>query len=640
MLELAIRLVAAAVVFIVSAWLGTPSLSLGSIIAISIAAYAGIGYWLETQGKRNSGVSGILSVCDSGAILFTGATVNGLDAAAFLGILPVLYAFRRYQVNLWLTAPCVVGLLFSAASITQGSDVNPTIYVEAVAALAFPLLLKLPTTAPAASSEMPSWPQAIPANTDTETREFLVLREKFRKVKERCEDLEQIARRDRTLARLHDCRMSSGQLIYTKLAEAICEVSGAESVAVYTLSQFGDAMIARGASGPLAKRLDGTSYAVDLAKATRRITDDIELTTRAMFEDEDRAKVGCLLLTQGNRITGMVNLFHSDWDNLFGAKRQMEPATKIVAAIMSEAQHNSGLDRRLKELELLYETAVISAGSIDRAELIDRVSRRLSGVVDADFVGAYEIGASGPTLIGSAGDELDFLDSMSFASGPAFNGWLAAGAPELAVFHLGQDQRCITAELTQKRIGSFILVPLQFAEEPFGYLVAVSRASNGLGPADLSALRAIASECSQAVCRIEQPEAHTRGLVTSAAFQSIVSSATTGCIVYFELLKRQQFLENCGAKAVDTSLREFSYRLRGKLTPGSAATQRGAGGFIVYLPNDSTSFVSNWANDVAATASMIGVKTSGGKTSIPLAFRARVASLAPQSHEDFAEQAS
>ncbi len=215
---------------------------------------------------------------------------------------------------------------------------------------------------------------------------------------------------------------------------------------------------------------------------------------------------------------------------------------------------------------------------------------------------------------------------------------MAAGAPELAVFQPRDDQRCRADEFLRRRIGSIILIPLQFAEQPFGFITAVSRVSNRLDSADLSALRAVGAECSQAVCRIEHPTQITGGLVTPAAFQKVLGRARVGCIVYFELLKKQQFIENCESRAIEDGLREFSYRLRGKLTAGGAACQKGVGGFIVFLPNESTSFVSSWANDVAATASMIGVRTAGGKTTIPLAFRARVANLAPQSNGELATQ--
>jgi len=634
MIELTIRVVAAGLVFLLSTWLGVPDVAVGWKIALAIGLYAGAGYAVEARGKRNMGVSGILAVCDSGAILFIAAAINHLDQCAILSLLPALYAFRRYGVNLWLTIPCLVGLLFSAAAAFGGPDLSAGVYLEALAALALPILLKMPegTTEP----DRPQLPQQIDPAIDADA--FFVLRENFRKMKDRCRDLEITGKRDRMLAQLHTCRLAPNHNFHAKLSETICSISGAQSAALYTLSQFGDTMVVRGTSGPVQQALEDTSYSVDLSKATRQITDHVELTTRSMLAEEERSKVASVLLTHENRVIGMVNLFHSDWDDLFEAKRQVEGAAQVIAWIIVETQRKANHEKRLKELELLYETAVVSAGATDRVELVERVSHRLAAIVQTDFIGAYLIKDGVPALVGSSGHEMHFMDSMSFSGGPGFAGWLGAGAPELAIFQTREDQRCESDELLRKRIGSFILVPLQFAEKPFGFIAAVSRIANGLDSSDLVALRAVSAECAQAVCRIEQPSVLPGGLVTPAAFQRILSASRSGCLVYFELLKKQQLLDNCEPRSVEEGLREFSHRLRGKLTAGGAACQKGVGGFIVFLPNASAPFVASWANDVAATASMIGVRTSGGKTTIPLAFRARVADLAPQSHEELAAQ--
>lgn len=636
MFELSIRLIAAGLIFVSSAWFGAPDVSVGWKLALGIGTYAAIGYAIEARGKRNSGLAGILSVCDSGAILFVGASIHGVDAAVAVSLLPVLYAFKRYQINLWMTLPCLVGLLFAASGTFYGQDIGPGIYFESLAALMLPLIFKLPLEQPA---PLPS-PQLLPTNSElgVDPDSFFLLRENFRKMKDRCRELEETAKRDHMLAELHNCRLAPNQDFHAKLSEVICKLSGAQSAALYTLSQFGDTMVVRGTHGPVQAAIEDSSYSVNLLQAARQITDHVELTTRSMLAEEERAKVATVLLTHDNRAIGMINLFHSNWEDLFEAKREVEAASQTISWIIVETQRKAGHEKRLKELQLLYETAVVSTGATDRKELVERVSHRLGPIVEADFIGAYLIQDGEPKLVGSTGHEMFCLESMSFSGGAGFAGWMAAGAPELAVFQPRDDQRCSADEFLRKRIGSFIVIPLQFAEQPFGFLAAVSRISNRLDSSDLSALRAVAAECSQAVCRIEHPTQITGGLVTPAAFQRALGGAKTGCIVYFELLKKQQLIENCDSRAIEDGLREFSYRLRGKLTAGGAACQKGVGGFIVFLPNESTSFVSSWANDVAATASMIGVRTSGGKKTIPLAFRARVANLAPHSDEELAAQ--
>jgi hypothetical protein len=631
MLEFTIRLIGAGLIFLLSAWFGIPSAGVGWEISIAIAIYAGIGYWLETRGRKNSGICGILAVCDSGAIVFSGASIHAIDPCALLSLLPVLYAFKKHRANLWATVPCVAGLLFSSAVLFLGPDVSANVYVEALAALLLPLILRLPP----ADAPQPPRPQMLPRISEIDSEAFLMLRENFRKVKDRCKELEEGGKREHILAQLHSTRLASNHEFHGKLSDTIRKLCGAQSAAVYTLSQFGNTMVVRGTSGPVQSAVETASYTVNLGQATRQIIDQVELTTRAMLVDEERAKVATVLLTHESRMVGMVNLFHNDWDELYEAKRMVEDCAQTIAWIIVETQRKADHDKRLKELELLYETAVVSTGAGDRQELVARVSHRLAGIVKAEFIGAYLVEDDEPVLVGNHGHEMDFLDCMSFSAGNGFEGWLAAGAPELAVFQSQDDQRCHVDMLLRKRIGSFILVPLQFEESPFGFLVAVSKVSNGLDSSDLAALRAVSAECAQAVCRLEQPSANG-GLVTPSSFQRTVANAKSGCLVHLELLKRQQLIENCDSRAIEEGLRQFSYRLRGKLTAGGAACQRGLGGFVIYLPNSATSFVSNWANEVAATASMIGVPTSGKKTTIPLAFRARVANLVPQSDEDLA----
>ncbi len=416
MLELSIRLIAAGLIFVSSAWFGMPDVSAGWMLALGIGVYAVIGYAVEARGKQNSGLAGILSVCDSGAILFVGASLHGVDAAAAVSMLPVLYAFKRYEINLWLTVPCVVGLLFAASATFNGQDVGPGIYFESLAALTLPLIFKLPDAQPALPAPKP---QFLPTNSElgVDPDSFFLLRENFRKVKDRCKELEESGKRDHMLAELHGCRLATNQDFHTKLSEIICSLSGAQSAALYTLSQFGDTMIVRGTHGPVQSVIEDSSYSVNLTQAARQITDHIELTTRAMLAEEDRSKVATVLLTYDNRSIGMVNLFHASWEDLLKAKREVEFSAQTIAWIIVEAQRRAGHDKRLKELQLLYETAVVSTGATDRKELVERVSHRLGAIVDADFIGAYLIQDGVPNLVGSNGNEMHFLESMSFSGG-------------------------------------------------------------------------------------------------------------------------------------------------------------------------------------------------------------------------------
>jgi len=85
MLEFAVRLFAAGLLFLVSSWIGTPDPAVAWKLSAAIAAYACLGYWLETSGRSNAGIKGALATADSGAIAFIAASAHALDQNGLLG---------------------------------------------------------------------------------------------------------------------------------------------------------------------------------------------------------------------------------------------------------------------------------------------------------------------------------------------------------------------------------------------------------------------------------------------------------------------------------------------------------------------------------------------------------------------------
>jgi len=477
-------------------------------------------------------------------------------------------------------------------------------------------------------------------NVEVDSNAFLVLRENFRKLKDHCQDLERKTKRERLVSQLFETRLPGGDKFHAKLAKKLQELTGIQSLALYTFSQFESTMVVRATSGDTSATIEDNSFNIDPTQATRQITDNVELTMRAMLDDTERSKVATILLQSESSVVGMINLFHADWDQLYEAKRLCEEVAGVIALLISEEHNRRSSEARIAELELLYEVVAVTSGAVSRKEIVERVVERLHHFIDADFIGGYFIEHGQAILSGFSGREMRILDMLSFANSPGLEGWLATGAPEVAVFRTSDDDRCDGRELLRRRIGSFLLIPLQYGEVPFGFVIAASRVSNGLDRQHLHTLRAVIAECSQAVSRLEQPTTGSRGLVSVTAFQMLASAGRQGCIVIMELLKKQDLLENCGATAVETAMRAFSLRINAKLPPGGAACQRKHGDFIVYLPGAPEDFARSWANDLAATASMIGVPTLGGRRSIPMAFRARVALVGQQSSEVLSAQAS
>ena len=97
-----------------------------------------------------------------------------------------------------------------------------------------------------------------------------------------------------------------------------------------------------------------------------------------------------------------------------------------------------------------------------------------------------------------------------------------------------------------------------------------------------------------------------------------------------EPIKRNSLIENYGRPAMTHAFRQFATRIRAKLPSGGALCRKGEGGLVVFLPDANEDFAAEWANDAAATASMIGLRTPDGSARIPLPMRAKVARTSQQ----------
>lgn len=632
MAEFAVRLIAAGVLILLSGWLKQPSFEAALAISLASAFNAAIGYRVENDGHRKPSHAVTLGAIDAILVGCLLASIHLSDSLGFLVLVPVMWSAKRDETGIWIIATAgVLALLLGSALFGGGTLV--LLYAQALgvlAATAFETKRSKPTVAPLAF---------MPLRADVDPQAYLLLRENFRKLKDHCGEVEARSKADHIATQLQECRYPAGERFYARLAEKLQELTGAQSLALYTLSQFEDTLAVRATCGELSAEVETSSFTIEPARVMRQITDNVELTLRSMLSESDRSKVGAVLLQTGTRVVGMVNLFHSDWDQLYEAKRVCEGIAVSLASLIAEEARRAAADKRLKELELLYETAVISFGAANRHELAERIIRRLPQLVRADFIAAYFFVEGGVSLATCAGREVSILDGLSFAGGQGLRGWAQVGFPEVAVFRIDQDQRCNAEILARRRVGSFILIPFNCGAQPFGYLLAASRNSGGLDLPDLLTLRAVAAEFCQAVARMEMPQSGSHGLVSPTSFQALVSAPQDGCLVYLEMLKRAQILETCDGPAIDEAVRAFSFRLHGKLPPGGAACQRRQGEFVVLLPKASEEFARSWANDLAATASLIGVRTAGGRKTMPLAFKAKVATLAPEAQGHHLEMA-
>jgi transcriptional regulator with GAF, ATPase, and Fis domain len=346
-----------------------------------------------------------------------------------------------------------------------------------------------------------------------------------------------------------------------------------------------------------------------------------------------RSQVATVLLTHQSRTVGMLNITSADPKALAEARSVCEELAPLVAALIETESSVQTQARRLAQLEILYEVCVLGSGADTANTLAARVLRDLKAIVDADHLGVFWIDQGTPISACVEGKRLDVFSALSFGQGPGLQGWIQSGAPELALHALLDDNRCIAEEALKRRIGSAAVLPIQYDEQPMGYLVAATHRSGGIDIADVETLRSVVNEMSQALARMDSQAA--QGIVTPAEFQRLIASKS-GSLVYLETLKREQVLSVCGKHTLDSAMRQLAKRVRGKLPSGGAVCRRDQGDLVVFLPDCSDVFARSWANDIAATASMIGLPSLDGRRTIPLALRAKAAVLDRQSNEVFA----
>jgi GGDEF domain-containing protein len=621
MFELGVRAGLAAAV-LGGAWMFGASQAgfLLQVLAV-FAAYSVFGFLLERRGLKNAGVAGFFASADALAIALILGSFGAIDSLGFLVILPCAYAASRYGSLPSATAPMATAWLFLAQNLMQIGPTQPLFYAQAVGVLAVGLLMNHRRIVVTVTREIVK--QVEPLSPE-EPEAFLELRENFRKLRDLYRDLERKSRRDRHAALLLETRFPEGDRFFQRLAVKLQALSGAESLTIYTIAQFAGVMVVRATAGDGSNPPIDHSLSVDPGQAPNQLRETLRDAAAALLDEHERGQLANVLLTERGRVIGMICIRRELRDRLDESTVILEELAPLVAELIGEEARRDSVERRLRETELLYDAATVVAGADTATLLASRVARELHDVLDVDHVGVFLLDGEEALPAAVAGRPVRLLEKMSFAMGAGIGGWLRMEAPEVWIPETLEDARCPAQETLKSRIGSFCLIPLQYSEQPVGFLTAACSRSGGIDVPDLETLRVVGAEMSRALARLGG-ESSRSGLMTPVEFQHTVKELRTGVLVYLEPLKRDQALETFGKPAFDHALRQFAQRVRAKLPVGGAICRRHQGDFVVFLPVTNERYATSWANDVAATASMIGIRTPDGSQRLPLAIRAKVA---------------
>jgi hypothetical protein len=634
MFELSARLIAAGFVTLLAGLLDASAFEVAWRTAIVFAAYSVLGYQLENRGMKNPGIAGFIAAADAAAIACMLAAAGRLDDFGFLVLAPCAYAAARYGSLPTAMAPLAAVSLLASSMLIQGKTPGPLLMAQAGAVLALGLLLNHKRIVMTFNREMdPIEPLAA-----REPDAYLELRESYRQLKDLYRDLDGRNKIDRLCKQLYETRLAQGEGFYQRLGVKLRELTGTERLAIYTLAQFSNTMVVRAVVGDFPVSMQDAGLDVDLNQAAIVVRERMEEAVRAIVPPDARATTGTILLHHHGKLIGMLTLGHLNSYKAEEARRNAESVAPFIAALIVEELRSSAHECRLRETEVLYETAVTLAGAGTPTAMAARIVRELYPVLDVDHLSVFWLDGENSIQAAHAGMALRFLEAMSFTEGQGIKGWLGCGSPELAVYNVGDDSRCPSDQTLKLRINSFCAIPIQFTDQPFGYIAAATHRVGGIDLPTMGTLRTIAAEMGQAVSRLTfGVEATGEGLMTANEFQHFVTETGEGTMVVLETLRKDHLYDTFGKPAIDHALRRLALRMRAKLPQGGALCRRANGDFAAFLVGCDEPFASSWANEMAAVASMIGLKTPDGRARIPLAVRAKVAKLTKKTPDLFGE---
>lgn len=632
MVELGARFLIAGAILFISGMFGVLDFDFAWKAAAAIATIGVFGYLLERKDLKNPGVAGFFAVADCYAIALLLARAGHLPDLGFLVLAPCAFAAARHQSPPNFMAPLAASsLLVSHAIFSEGKMPGQMLLAQACGLLVVGLLFsqtKIVT--------IPGEPIMNLQDSDIvlERDDYLELRENFRKLRDAYRDLEFKSRRGRMIAIIDDARAGSGEKLFQRLSNKIKEVTGADHVAVYTVAQYAEQLVVRATTTGYPAELSDVSLRVDLDLAPGQIKHRVEQSLLAIKSDTERTRVANVILIESGRVVGMITLGHTEPLKLAEAQEKADEIAPYIAAFIQEEIKAESERRRLRETELLYEVATVTAGATNVTSLASRVVRELFETIEADHVGVFLLEGNEAIQLANQGARTRLLDALKLSGGAGLGGWLSSDSPEIIVFDARDDHRVDAQEALKRRVGSFILLPLTSAQGTIGFLTAATHNRGGLDKPEIESLRISSLELAQAIQRLQGASTEPEGVMTPAEFGKRVQGAK-GSFVYLEPLRREQLTETFGKPALDQALRKFVAQLKRSLPKGGCICRRDEGDYVVFLPKALVDKASSWANDVTASAAMIAVKTLDGSTKIPLALRAKVAALDKQESEVF-----
>lgn len=626
MAELGLRLLVACAIGIAAVAGVLPDTVL--IVSAVTFVYAVVGHALSKRNPDNSGIAGFTAALDACAISLVLGAAGKLETMAFFAVLPLVYASSKYGSDPIAMAPLGAGSILIAHALWQSGNLPPALYGQALGSLGLALLL--PRSPRIVTTEVADHVTEAPAPlvAAAEPAESLLLRERFRSLRDEYENLSERSSDERLLASILPTRFLPAKTAESTLVDAVREVLDVEGCVLYGVASFGPRLVVRAVSGT-SDTVCGEPIEVDLRHSVAKLKSQLDSALQS-----DSTNTQNVILSLKGKVAGVIAIHDRDPERCSVGKRKLEAIGSVLASLIFDIRAKAQQARRLAEIEVLYEVATLTQGAASPLACAERIVHSLFDRGTFDHVGASFLDDHDALPTCTKGEPLRLLDAMSFGTGPGVLGWLRAGAPDLAIYQTSDDSRVPQQEAVKRRIGAFAAIPIVVNQKVFGVITAATHRSGGIDRDDIESLSLHAAELGQAIARVTGSD-HS-GVTTAREFAGLISGQS-GSLVFGEPMNVRDLESEFGRPVLRSFILDFAKRTRNLLPENGAVCVRANGGLVAFLPNQDAEAAQRWADSWAIEASNLAMRSPDGRIKTPLGIRVKVAQFGWQSSQ-FSEE--
>ncbi len=634
MVEFIFRIVASAALAGYCGWRQSPSFDVGWKLGAAMASIALMLLLLERRSLRAPNVSAIVAIIDIGVISYILASSGRLDYYGYVCFSPIVFAAVRHRANSALMAPLGASTIFCAGILAP--KIPPLDHLAVLAGfIAVVGLLVRPMREIITVTEHIEVPVESDFNPEIEhspSRRYLELRDSYRSLRDAYRTLERRARKDRICSLLFDSGINQGEKTMASITNRMRELTGVTGLSLYTAAEYSDVMVVSAFSGELPDSMTTRSVPTGTAISETQLKQQFDMWLRAIRSTEDAPFSRSLVLKDKAKVIGVLCLSDPKPENLQRAIDIAEEALPFVSRLLSLSMQQAEHGRRMRQAELMYLVSSVCHGADSNISLASRFVRELWSSLSLDHLAVHFLDGRQSVIAASEGATAAIFDSIQFGTHAGVAGWLSSNYPEVVIYDTTADDRIEKKDALQRRVGSYVVLPLKYGAEPIGFMTAATHRVGGIDIHEVEILRTLAAELSQAFGRLEVEHSAASGMVSPREFQQAVSEIE-GSLVHLEPLQREQIIEDFGQPAFDYAVRQFAHRLRSMLPSGSLLCRRNEGDYVVLLADADVSVASLWANQASVLASMVAITTPDGRARVPLGLRVKVSALAKQTHQ-------